>query len=106
MRRDSTRTWIVRGLAAIFLAVTCSYIPYHLYARSGFAKYLELRAHLYTLKAHNARLRADNGRLAREVGSLRSDPGAIERVAREELGWVKPGELMVDLSAAPEVSKP
>jgi cell division protein FtsB len=105
MRRDSTKTWqtwIVRGGAALFLALTCGYIPYHLYARSGFAKYLELRQLLGTLRTQNERLRADNARLAREAAALQSDPRAIERVAREELGWVRPGELMVDLSGAGE----
>jgi cell division protein FtsB len=29
---------------------------------------------------------------------LRSSPEAIERVARTELGWVGPGEVIVDLS--------
>ena len=37
--------------------------------------------------------------LAREAEALRTDPAAIERVARDELGWVRAGEIVVDLSA-------
>ena len=32
--------------------------------------------------------------LAEEISALRSDPQAIERLAREELGLVRPGETV------------
>jgi cell division protein FtsB len=99
MRRDARKTWLLRGAAALVLAVTFGYLPYHLYARSGFASYLELRRDLATLRTQNARLRADNERLTRDAEALRSDPRAIERVARMELGFVRPGEVVFDLGA-------
>jgi cell division protein FtsB len=60
-----------------------------------------LRRDLAALRAHNGALRAENERLAREAEALRSDTdlSAVERVARAELGWVRPGEMVVDLSA-------
>jgi cell division protein FtsB len=39
-----------------------------------------------------ADLRRENVRLAREIEALRSDPRTLERLAREELGLVAPGE--------------
>jgi cell division protein FtsB len=36
-------------------------------------------------------------RLRREVKALRGDPAALERAAREELGYVKPGEIVYKL---------
>jgi cell division protein FtsB len=83
-----------------------AYIPYHVYARSGLARMLVLRRDLASLRARNAQLAADNDRLAREAEALRSDPGAIERVARAELGWVRPGEIIVDLTPEPGTSAP
>ena len=98
MRRDnrSRRSWILRGLAAALLAATFGYVPYHLYARSGYSRYLELRRDLAAAKTRNAHLRAENERLAREVESLRTDPRALEQVARADLGWVRPGEILFD----------
>jgi cell division protein FtsB len=98
MRRDtrSARTWILRGLAAVLLAVIFGYVPYHLYARSGYARYLELRRDLAAAKVRNAHLRAENERLAREVEALRTDSRALEQVARVEMGWVRPGEILFD----------
>ena len=98
MRRDnrSKRSWILRGLAASLLAATFGYVPYHLYARSGYSRYLELRRDLAAAKTRNAHLRAENERLAREVESLRTDPRALEQVARADLGWVRPGEILFE----------
>ena len=39
-------------------------------------------------------LRDENERLARDIAALRSDPAAIERIAREELGYARPGETV------------
>ena len=98
MRRE-TKTWAGRLLAAIAVTFLLGYIPYHLYARSGLARTIGLRRDLVALHARNEDLQAENERLAREADALRSDLGAIERVARAELGWVRPGELVVDLAA-------
>jgi len=99
MRRE-TKTWLGRLVAALAVTVLLGYIPYHVYARSGLARTIALRRDLAALRTHNSELRAENERLGREAEALRTDLGAIERVARAELGWVRPGELVVDLSAA------
>ena len=38
-------------------------------------------------------LRDQNTSLRRQIEALRHDPLAIERIAREELGYVRPGEI-------------
>jgi cell division protein FtsB len=101
MRRDSRKTWLLRAVGAVLLAVTFGYVPYHLYSRSGFSRYLELRQVLEAMRLENARLRAENGRLAREAEALRSDPRTWEREARTHLKWVRPGEIVFDLGGQP-----
>jgi cell division protein FtsB len=96
--RQETRTWAGRLAAAVVVTSLLGYIPYHVYARSGLARTISLRRDLLALRAHNDELSAENERLAREAEALRSDMGAIERVARTELGWVREGEIVVDLS--------
>src|SRR5258708_7071687 len=97
MRRE-TRTWVGRVAAPTLVRLALGYIPYHVYARSGLARTILLRSDLRALRARNQELAAENERLTREADALRSDPGAIERVARAELGWVRPGEIVVDLT--------
>ncbi len=99
MRRE-TKTWAGRLAAAAMVALVLAYLPYFLYTRSGLGRTLTLARDLATLRARNQVLAAENERLAREAEALRNDPGAIERVARSDLGWVKPGEIVVDLSDA------
>lgn len=99
--RRGTKTWVGRIGAAALVTFVLGYVPYHVYARSGLARTLQLRQDLAALRARNADLRIDNERLSREAEALRSDPEAIERVARAELGWVRPGEVIVDLSSPP-----
>ena len=105
MRRE-TRTWAGRAAAAVVVMFALGYIPYHVYARSGLARTLVLRGDLKALRARNALLAAENDRLEREAEALRSDPGAVERVARAELGWVRPGEIIVDLTPAQGAERP
>ena len=55
------------------------------------------------LERENAALEQSVARLRREVKALRGDPAAVERAAREELGYVKPGEIVYKLD---EVTSP
>jgi cell division protein FtsB len=96
--RRGTKKWLGRVVAAGLIAGALTYVPYHVYARSGLARTRQLRRELATLKARNEQLRDETLRLARQAEALRDDTDAIERVARAELGWVRPGEIIVDLS--------
>ncbi len=60
----------------------------------GFLETLEARREHRELAASVDRLREENDRLREEVRRLNEDPAEIESVAREELGMVKPGELV------------
>jgi cell division protein FtsB len=63
----------------------------------GFRKYGRLRQDVRTLAERNEQLREQNVKLGREIEALRKDPDALERAAREELGFVKPGEVVLNL---------
>lgn len=56
-------------------------------------RYQEVSASLETLRRDNAKLRDD-------VRRLNEDPATIESVAREELGLIRPGELVFILKDA------
>ncbi len=63
----------------------------------GFRRYLELRQAVASLEERNAQLRAENERSHREVEALQKDRHALERAAREELGFVRPGEIVLNM---------
>lgn len=68
-------------------------------AEGGLRRYVRLRQDLHTLNQRNTHLATENARLRREVQQLHDDPAAIERAAREELGLVRPGEVVITLEA-------
>lgn len=53
-----------------------------------------LEADARRVAAENRELERDNARARREIRALHGDPAALERAAREELGFVKPGEVV------------
>lgn len=63
----------------------------------GFRRYVALRREIAALEEKNHRLAEQNQHLSQEVEALRKDPKALERAAREELGFIKPGELVFNL---------
>src|SRR5512138_3498711 len=84
-RGRAGRTWWIAGAVAL-AAVAAAVDP------SGIRKYLGLEGEVRRMRDENARLAAENAALAREARALRSDPAALERAAREELRFVRPGE--------------
>jgi len=53
------------------------------------------------------RLRTANAALAEEARPLKSDPSGIEAIAREDLGLVKPGEIVYEFRpSAPPPAPP
>jgi cell division protein FtsB len=63
----------------------------------GYRRYLALEQDLAGLEARNRDLREQNGRYVQEIQALRQDPLAQERAAREELGFIRPGEIVFNL---------
>ena len=55
------------------------------------------------LAASISRQRMENARLRDQARRLREDPGAIEEIARRELGLIRPGERVFIVKDVPPV---
>lgn len=86
--------WVLRLLVAAGLAVLIGYLPYHLYLRSGMSHFMAQRAELAHLLQQNRALADANTELRLQLSRIQEDDGEIERVARDELGLVRAGELV------------
>lgn len=91
-----TWVWVRRLLMAALLAVALAYVPYRIYLRSGVARLLALQAELQHVRGENGRLRKDNRRLRQELSRIKDGDAdlAVEQVARDELGLIRPGEIV------------
>lgn len=91
---DARRIWLWGSVTAAGLLLAWSTL-----AEGGFRRYLRLEGELEALRARSAQLRDENTRLTRELEALRESPLMQERAVREELGFVRPGELVIDVGA-------
>jgi cell division protein FtsB len=89
------QTVIVRIALAVFGLLTVAMLLLAVFNDRG-ALQVHVRANkLTTIESEISKLDAENKQLGTEIQSLRSDPVAIEKLAREELKLVKPGEIVL-----------
>jgi cell division protein FtsB len=69
-------------------------VPLLVTGERGLPRYRALRDELHEVRRHNERLREDVRQLRNEVSALRSDERAVERIARDELGMIREGEIV------------
>lgn len=62
--------------------------------KHGLLTYVNMKNRYAEMQEECKRLRKENERLRREIKALRTDPEAIEKVARRELGMIKPDEVL------------
>jgi len=84
-----------RTLVQLLLAfVTLVLLLNALVGDRGLMETLRARRQHQALVADIERLRAENARLQDEARRLLSDPATIEALARQELGLIRPGEVL------------
>ena len=66
-------------------------------AEGGFRRYSRLSRDVVALREKNLKLSQKNAQLLAEIEALRKGADAQEQAAREELGFVKAGELIFTL---------
>jgi cell division protein FtsB len=104
--RSTLASWLVRLALAAIVAGALAYIPYRVYGEAGYVRYRKLDDQQGDLTRGNQRLIEENRQLSREISLLRSDPDAVRRAAREELGMIAPGEIIIKIEPASAESRP
>src|SRR5262245_23261064 len=88
MTRLTRPGWIV--VAALLLLAVMA-----VFGDNGVLALRRLRGEVDSLVREVRTLEAENERLSRAISELQEDPAVIERIAREELGLVRPGEWVL-----------
>jgi cell division protein FtsB len=86
-----------RGLAPFLLVFAAGMLIVSLLGDQGLVAYWMLRAEEEALRRNLVRLEAREAELLLEIEALRTNPAYIEQVARRELGFVRPEEILVQL---------
>jgi len=79
-------------LAALAVLITLSAVD-----PEGLRKAIRHEGEAERLERENTAIEQRVRRLRRDVKALSGDPAALERAAREDLGYVKPGEIVYQL---------
>ena len=85
---------IQRTLPIAMLSLASIAVPLLVLEPEGLPRLRGLERELDDVVAGNDDLRRDVERLRVEVRELRDDPGAVERIARGELGMVRKNEVV------------
>jgi cell division protein FtsB len=78
----------------LWLRAWAAYQGVRVMEEQGLPRYRKLRAELEQTRQQSARLRREVVALEEHVGRLRHDPGALERIARDEIGMLRKDELV------------
>ncbi len=84
-----------RRLATAGVSFIAVYVAYFvIFGANGYLAYRHKRVEYLKLQNEVEQIKAENEKLTGNIKSLKSDPKAIEKEAREQLRYAKPGEVI------------
>lgn len=90
-------------VAAVLLIV--GLLLHATFGANGMVIYRQKRAEMQALQSEVDRLQKENNQYVDQIRSLKSDPAAIEKEAREQLRYARPGEVVL-VAPDPPAQKP
>jgi len=93
-----------RRIATIAVTVLAASLFVHvMFGANGMVVYKQKRAEYEVLRKQIVQVQQENDRYTQQIQGLKSDQKSIEKEAREQLGYAKPGEYVY---VAPTPAKP
>jgi cell division protein FtsB len=84
-----------RRIATVAVIVLAASLFVHvMFGANGMVVYKQKRAEYQELHKQIVRVQEDNDRYTQQIQGLKTDQTAIEKEAREQLGYAKPGEYV------------
>ena len=84
-----------RRIATVTVAILAVSLFVHvMFGANGMVVYKQKRAEYQQLKKQIDQVQQENDRYTQQIHGLKTDQTAIEKEAREQLGYAKPGEYV------------
>ena len=94
-----TLTWLYsirrRMATATVVGVTVWFFIHVMFGANGMVVYRQKRAEYLGLQKDIDRLQKENDQYTEQIKALQTDPNMIEKEAREQLHYARPGELVL-----------
>jgi cell division protein FtsB len=96
-----------RRIATVTVVVLAAALLGHvMFGANGMIVYRQKRAEHEELQKQIQQMQQDNARYTQQIQGLQTDQKAIEKEAREQLGYAKPGEYVYVAPAPAKTSPP
>ena len=104
-RPFATRVYgLRRRIATVAVTLLAATLFVHvMFGANGMVVYKQKRSEYEALQKQIAHVRTENEKVTQQIQGLQSDKKSIEKEAREQLGYAKPGEYVY---VAPAPAKP
>lgn len=103
-------TWFYaarRRLATGAVCLLTAWMFFHIvFGANGMVMYRQKHAEYQTLEKDLSHLQKENQQYTEQIKALKTDPSTIEKEAREQLHYARPGEVVYVSPAVPEQAKP
>ncbi len=102
-RKKATSTWGLSPTRKMQLLFVCgvTFLGIWLFEATGIANYFKMTTELARMKQEIVELEKVNLALTEEIYQIETDPLALEKLARERLGYVRNGETVYQLVETP-----
>ena len=90
----------ILGLALLLLGI------HDVFGAHGYLAMRRSEKQIQQLRGQIEKLNQENQSLAGQVNALKTDPKAIEKIAREDMGMARPGEMIFKLPPPETTDKP
>ena len=102
---SSTGAYLRQNARQILGLALFALLVHDIFGAHGFIAMRRTQKEIEQIRDQIGKVNEENKSLAEQVNSLKSDPRSIERIAREEMGLARPGELIFKLPDTAKSSK-
>jgi cell division protein FtsB len=95
--------YLRRNMRQILCLAFFALLVHDIFGPHGFIAMRRTQKEIEQIREQIGKVNNENKSLTEQVNSLKTDPKSIERIAREEMGLARPGELIFKI---PDTAKP
>ena len=94
---ERAAAWLRQYGGTLLGLLILTLVVHDIFGTHGYLAMRHTQQEIQKVKANIEQLNKENLQLEEEVKELKSDPRKIEKIARDELGLAKPGEVIIKI---------
>ncbi len=91
---STVSAYLRRNVRSLLALALFALLVHDVFGPHGFIAMRRTQREIDQVQQQIGKMTDDNKSLAEQVSALKSDPKSIERIAREEMGLARPGEMI------------